>query len=190
MNKLRVFALATVATSIIAAAGYAAFLVAKAPETQPAAASHRPVWTQVRWPFPIDEWGRGLAFRCKAADCGSEINLYLRAKLGSCNCAAVVDDEMVDLFGDVDLIGDKSSALGPGRLVGAHAMEGRSRRYLVGGHGASAKPALSLILHDRCDMIVATASIGSGEPAAQEDAVLEFLNSDPVLRWAETTLGL
>ncbi len=47
-----------------------------------------------------------------------------------------------------------------------------------------------MMLHDRCDLIVATAAIGGGQPGAQEDAVIEFLNSDLVLRWAEVTLGL
>ena len=42
----------------------------------------RPVWTEVKWPFPIDQWGTGRAFACKAADCGSEVRLYVRAKLG------------------------------------------------------------------------------------------------------------
>jgi hypothetical protein len=39
-------------------------------------------------------------------------------------------------------------------------------------------------------LIVATAAIGGGQPGVQEDAVLEFLNSDLVLRRAEVTLGL
>jgi hypothetical protein len=39
-------------------------------------------------------------------------------------------------------------------------------------------------------MIVATAILGNNDPALQREAVLDFLNSDLVLRWAETTLGL
>ena len=46
-----------------------------------------------------------------------------------------------------------------------------------------------MMLYDRGDNQVATA-IGSGQPSVQEDAVLEFLNSDLVLRRAEVTLGL
>src|SRR5262245_57393262 len=46
----------------------------------------RPLWAEVTWPFPMDQWGTGRAFSCKAADCGSEVKLYLRAKLGSCKC--------------------------------------------------------------------------------------------------------
>ena len=53
----------------------------------------RPVWTEVGWPFPLDQWGRGRAFQCKAADCGREVKLYLRAKIGFCNCATGVADD-------------------------------------------------------------------------------------------------
>jgi len=46
------------------------------------------------------------------------------------------------------------------------------------------------MLHGRCDLIVAAAAMGGGQPCVQEDAVLEFLNRDLVLRWAEVRLGL
>jgi len=69
-------------------------------------------------------------------------------------------------------------------------MRGRSRGYAVGGRGATAKSALAIAFHDRCDLIVATTAIGGDQPGVQEDAVLEFLKSDLVLRWAEVTLGL
>jgi hypothetical protein len=52
----------------------------------------RLVWTEVKWPFPIDQWGSGRAFACKATDCGAEVSLYLRAKLGSCNCTTGIAD--------------------------------------------------------------------------------------------------
>ena len=47
-----------------------------------------------------------------------------------------------------------------------------------------------MMLHDRGDLIVATTATGGGQPGVQEGAVLEFLNSDLVLRWADVTLGL
>jgi hypothetical protein len=34
----------------------------------------RPVWAEAKWPFPIDQWGTGRAFACKAADCGTEVS--------------------------------------------------------------------------------------------------------------------
>jgi hypothetical protein len=38
-------------------------------------------------------------------------------------------------------------------------------------------------------VIAATIAVGGSEPAAQETAALEFLNSDLVLHWAQTSLG-
>ena len=32
----------------------------------------RPVWNEVKWPFPLDQWGLGKAYRCGTADCGTE----------------------------------------------------------------------------------------------------------------------
>ena len=59
-----------------------------------AATATAPVWTEIAWPFPNDPWGKGKAFRCRAADCGAEVNVYLRAKIGFCNCTTgVADDE-------------------------------------------------------------------------------------------------
>ena len=81
-------------------------------------------------------------------------------------------------------------AFGPGGPIAVHWMKGRSRSYTVGGRGASSKSVLSIAVNDRCDVIVATIAIGGDAPAAHEKAVLEFLNSDLVLRWAQTTLGL
>ncbi len=189
MGKLRAFLFVIAAAVVLSAAvgGYAAFLADRPREPRSAA----PVWTEVRWPFPLDQWGPGRAFQCKAADCGGEVNLFVRAKIGFCNCAiGVADDDDLDRVGDVGLIDGESSALGAGRPIGVHWMKGRSRGYVVGGRGAVAKSVLSIAFNDHCDVIVATAAVGSGERAAQERAVLEFLSSDLVLGWAETTLGL
>src|SRR5438067_8684458 len=51
-----------------------------------------PVWTEAKWPFPMDEWGLGKAFVCSAADCGGQVDLYVRPKIGVCNCATGVSD--------------------------------------------------------------------------------------------------
>ena len=75
----------------------------------------RPDWTEVAWPFPADQWGRGKAFRCKPADCGAEVNLYLRAKIGFCNCVTgISDDDELDRMSDFDLVGG-ATPLGNGR---------------------------------------------------------------------------
>ena len=86
-----------------------------------AGAPRRPVWTEVHWPFPDDEWGKGKAFRCTAADCGTEVNVYVRAKIGFCNCTTgVADDEELDRAPDFKLIGDRPSVLAPVALSALH----------------------------------------------------------------------
>src|SRR5712691_12030021 len=183
--------LTVVAAVLFAAAigGYAVFLAAKPPaDSHRMSSRDQPVWTEAAWPFPIDQWGQGWAYQCKAADCGIDVNLYLRPKIGFCNCqTGVADDEELDRVGDVDLVGSERSALGPGRPITVHQMKGRSRGYTVGT--PSAKPVLSLAFNNRCDVIVATVVAGD-EPVAQEQAVLEFLNGDLVRHRAEVVLGL
>jgi hypothetical protein len=153
----------------------------------------RPVWAQVLWPFPVDQWGDGWAYQCKAADCGTEINLYLRPKIGFCNCqTGVADDEELDRVSDLDLVGSERAALAAGRPIMVHWMKGRSRGYKVGGPAGTS--VLSLALNNRCDVIVATVVAGDApvaqERAVQEQAVLDFLNGEMVRHWAETVLGL
>jgi hypothetical protein len=190
---------ATLAAALVLVAGiggYAGFLAAKAPfDWHRLSSRNRPVWTEVVWPFPIDEWGGGWAFQCKAADCGIDVNLYLRPKIGFCNCqAGVADDEELDRVSDIDLIGSESSALGPGRPIKVDWMKGRSRGYKVAapwGSDRSAKSLLSLAFNPfnhTCDLIVATVVAGD-EPVAQEQTVLEFLDGDLVRHYAEELLG-
>jgi hypothetical protein len=188
MSK-RIVTVAAVALVVAGIGSYAAFLATKSPEdTHRVSSGHRPVWTERTWPFPIDQWGGGWAFRCKAADCGSDVSLYLRPKIGFCNCeTGVADDEELDRVSDVDLVGSERSALGPGRPITVRWMKGRSRGYTVGA--PSAKSVLSLAFNNRCDVVVATVVAGP-EPVAQEQAVLEFLNGDLVLSRVEDVLGL
>jgi hypothetical protein len=149
-----------------------------------------PIWTEMAWPFPADPWGKGKAFRCKAADCGAEVNLYLRAKIGFCNCTTgVADDEDLDRMGDLVLFGDVSP-LGTGRPISVAWMKGRSRAYTLNARNPPGKTAISVVYNERCDMIAATAVLGHDRPAVTEPSVIEFLNSNKVMRWAEVTLGL
>jgi hypothetical protein len=155
-----------------------------------AATATAPVWNEVAWPFPIDPWGKGKAFRCKKADCGTEVTLYLRAKLGFCNCkTGVADDEDLDRMGDLVLVGE-ASPLGSGRPINIAWMKGRSRAYKLDARRPPGKTAISVVYNERCDMIAATAVLGHDRPETTEPSVIEFLNSRTVMRWAEVTLGL
>jgi hypothetical protein len=151
----------------------------------------RPVWAEVKWPFPIDQWGTGRAFACKAADCGTDVNLYLRAKLGSCNCTTgVADDVDLDRMSDFDLVGGEVLPFGAGRPITIAWMKGRSRAYALTGRKRPGESAISVALNDRCDMIVATVVLPHDRPATIEPGVMEFLNSRTVLHWAEVALGI
>ena len=183
-----IIAAAAVAMLVAGVGGYTAYHAARTAETLRMSEPAGPVWSETTWPFPIDQWGQGWAYQCKAADCGTDVDLYLRPKLGFCNCqTGVADDEELDRVGDVDIVGREASALGPGRPITVHGMKGRSRGYAVSA--PAAKSVLSLAFNNRCDVVVATVVAGE-EPAAQEQAVLEFLNGDLILHWAEEVLGL
>ena len=150
-----------------------------------------PAWAEVPWPFPMDQWGKGKAFRCRAADCGTEVTVYVRAKIGFCNCTTgVSDDDELDRISDFDLLAGKLSPQGPGRPISIAWMKGRSRIFTVGDAQRAGKSALSIGFNDHCDAIVATAVLERGQPAVIEPVVIEFLNSKTVVHWAEVTLGL
>src|SRR6266852_2411199 len=92
----------------------------------------RPAWTEFKWPFPVDQWGIGRAFVCSPAECGVEVKVYLRPKVGFCKCATGVDDDdELARVGDNALIGADTVALGPGRPIEIAWMKGRSRPYGV-----------------------------------------------------------
>jgi hypothetical protein len=119
------------------------------------------------------------------------VRLYLRAKLGSCNCEnGVGDDADLDRMSDFDLIGGEVSPVGAGRPVTVGWMKGRSRAYMLTARNRLGKSAMSIVLNDRCDMIVATVLTPQERTAAIEPAVTEFLNSRTVLNWAEVALGI
>ena len=190
MNRMFAVTLVT-AFGLGGAVGAFALLTKSASEGDSALSPLRPVWTETQWPFPMDQWGRGKAFRCKPADCGTEVNIYLRAKLGSCNCTTgVADDAELDRMSDFELVGGEVSPLDAGQSVIIGTMKGRSRAYTFIGRNPTVKTAISVAFNDRCDMIVATVVLPHDRPATIEPGVIEFLNSGTVLRWTELTLGL
>lgn len=148
-------------------------------------------WTEIQWPFPLDLWSSGKAFKCRSTHCGGELTLYLRAKIGFCNCVTgVADDAELERLSDLTLLGGKHSAVWPGRPITVSSMRGRSRVYTIDGTSPSGKSALVIAFNDRCDAIVATVVVTHDTLAASERAVMDFLNGDVVLRWAQVTLGL
>jgi len=71
-------------------------------------------WIETKWPFLMDQWGEGKAFQCKAADCGVELNLYIRPKVGFCSSTTgVADDAELERLSDFDFMNGDIVALGP-----------------------------------------------------------------------------
>jgi hypothetical protein len=155
-----------------------------------AAAAIAPVWTEAKWRFPIDQWGLGKAFVCAAADCGGEVQLYVRPKIGFCNCATGVSDETeLERVADTELLRAKTRALGPGRPIKVGWMRGLSRSYAA-SDGKAAERLVSVAYNDECDVVVAVAQFANGDPALLEPAILAFLNTNPMVLWAKKELGL
>jgi len=151
----------------------------------------QPLWSEVKWPFPVDQWGSGRAFRCAAADCGLEISLYLRAKIGFCNCATgVSDDDELDRVGDLEIFSAKWIGLADGRPIKVGWMNGRSRPYRVEMRYAAPITVLAMGFNDKCDVAVATVVAERDRLPTAERRAIEFLNGELVLRWAEREFGL
>ena len=64
MRRIAGAAIAAVSLGSVLAAALAWFGLPQ----HAAATTTVPAWTEVAWPFPVDQWGKGKAFRCKAAD--------------------------------------------------------------------------------------------------------------------------
>ena len=155
-----------------------------------AARAPLPVWSEAAWPFPMDEWGRGKAYRCTAANCGAEINVYLRAKIGFCNCTGgIADDEELERLSDFNLTGGQVAALDAGRPIAVGWMKGRSRLYRI-VNARSGAIVLSTAFHNECDALVGTAVVDRERLTDVEPAVIGFLNSRTALDWAKVELGL
>jgi hypothetical protein len=172
------------------AVALAAWGILKLTTPSDAARAPRPVWREVAWPFPMDEWGRGKAYRCPAANCGTEVNVYLRAKIGFCNCTGgIADDEELERLSDFHLIGGPVTAIETGQPIAVGWMRGRSRAYRI-ANATSSGLALSTAFHNECDALVGTAVFDRARLADIEPAVIGFLNSQAALDWARVELGL
>jgi len=146
---------------------------------------------EVRWPFPRDQWGDGRAFRCAAADCGAVVELYLRAKIGFCNCDTGVSDEAeLDRVGDLELFSPKFIGLTSGDDIKVGWMRGLSRVYQVDIPYAQPRPILALAFNQECDVMVATVLAPLEQMPSAERHVLAFLNREPFLQWAKAQFGI
>src|ERR1700761_6429922 len=122
-------------------------------------------WREIAWPFPRDGWPAGRAFRCDAAACGEDVELYVRPKIGFCNCdSGVADDDEVDRVADLDLMSQRFVPLEAGKVIRISGLSGRSRSYDPSMADGSARTAIGFALSRRCDLMVAVVQ-GKGAAA-------------------------
>src|SRR4051795_10258345 len=145
-------------------------------------------WREIAWPFARDGWPAGRAFRCSSQACGEQIEIYLRPKIGFCNCdSGVADDDEVDRVADLDLISERFVALEPGNVVQVAGMTGRIRNYHLQMPDGSRHTAAGLAVSRRCDLLVAVVQ-GQGEASGLQRAALGFLAKGDVTQWMTAAL--
>jgi len=146
-------------------------------------------WREIAWPFLRDAWPAGRAFRCAAEACGGQIEVYLRPKIGFCNCdSGVADDDEVDRVADLDLMSQQFVPLEVGKVVRLDDMSGRIRAYDLTMADGSRHMAVGIAVSHRCDLLVAVAQ-GKGNAADVERAAMAFLGTEEMARWMTAAMN-
>jgi hypothetical protein len=146
-------------------------------------------WREIAWPFPRDGWPAGRAFRCAVELCGDDVELYVRPKIGFCNCdSGVADDDEVDRVADLDLMSERFVALEPGKMIRIADMPGRLRAYDLKMSDGSRHAAIGIAVSRRCDLLVAVAQ-GKGAVSGVQRVALDFLGSSDMARWMAVAMG-
>jgi hypothetical protein len=145
-------------------------------------------WREIAWPFPRDGWPAGRAFHCATATCGDDVEIYVRPKIGFCNCdTGVADDDEVDRVADLDLMSERFAPLAPGNVVEVADMSGRLRSYDLRMQDGSRHAAIGIAVSKHCDLLVAVAQ-GRGTAPGVQRAALDFLRSSAMARWMTAAL--
>jgi hypothetical protein len=190
MKRTLGIAVAVAGLGLAAASASLFELRAPAHRTSAAGVAIAPVFSEENWPFLIDQWGVGKAFVCAAADCGSKVEVFIRPKIGFCNCSTGVDsDQELERVSDTDLVSPQTRPLAAGEPVKIGWMNGLARRYRA-ADGKIAGGLVSVAFNDECDVVVAVARTDAGDPTAIAPAVIAFLQSTPMVMWAKKELGL
>ena len=140
-------------------------------------------WREIAWPFPRDGWPAGRAFHCGAESCGEEVELYVRPKIGFCNCdSGVADDDEVDRVADLDLMSQRFVPRETGKVIRIADMSGRLRAYDLDMSNGSRHAAVGIAVSHRCDLLVAVAQ-GQGDAEGVRRVALDFLESGDITHW-------
>jgi hypothetical protein len=143
----------------------------------------RESWREIAWPFPRDGWPAGRAFRCETEGCDGEVEVYVRPKIGFCNCdTGVADDDEVDRVADLDLISERFVPLREGEVIRVADMPGRLRAYDLRMSDGSRHTAVGIAVSRGCDLMVAVAQ-GTGAAPGVQRVALDFLGTRDMARW-------
>jgi hypothetical protein len=147
------------------------------------------VWQEIAWPYPRDGWPAGRAFRCPTDLCGEAAELYVRPKIGFCNCdSGVADDDEVDRVADLDLISERFVPRDAGKLVSVAGMPGRIRAYDLRMPDGTQRAAIGIAVSRRCDLLVAVAQ-GKGSAEAVQRVAISFLATDAMKQWMSAAMN-
>ena len=124
-------------------------------------------------------------------DCGVEVSLYLRPKIGFCNCdTGVADEAELDRVADLELFSPKFFGLTHGDDIKVGWMRGLSRVYQVDIPYDRSRPIMAMAFNQNCDVMVATVVAPLDHYPSAERHVLAFLNGEPILKWARAQFGI
>jgi len=144
-------------------------------------------WQEIAWPYPRDGWPAGRAFRCDG--CAEPIELYVRPKIGFCNCdTGVADDDEVDRVADLDLISERFAPLAPGKVIRVADLSGRARAYDLDMQGGIRHGAVGIAVSHHCDLLVAVVQGGARADELQREAAA-FLATREMKQWMMAALG-
>ena len=165
---------------------FVAVMSLRSADPAPAEQAHA-TWIETKWPFLVDQWGEGKSFQCKAADCGAELNLYIRAKIEFCSSTTgIADDDELERLSDFDFMNGHAIALARGHEIDVAGMKGRIRAYATTSPIHSPTYAFSIAFNNNSDALVAN----GGQPATVEPVIIQFLNGRTIQRWVTLALGL
>ena len=147
-------------------------------------------WQEIAWPFPRDAWPPGRAFRCTSTGCGQGVEVYIRPKLGFCNCATGVSgDAEVDAVTDLDMITETFTPNHAGEVIEIAGMAGRTRPYTLEVPNGTRLEAVGTAISKKCDVIVAASQGPNATRPQTQKAIANLLASPMVLPWLNTQLG-
>ena len=137
----------------------------------------------MRWPLLRDGWPNGIAFDCET--CGGGLSLYVRVKVGFCDCSkGVSDDDEIDRVGDVDLVVSEFEPEGAGHGEQVAGLPGRVRLYRSGERRMA-----TLAAGRDCNAIVATA-VSRNEIGPEAIAMsLARLSGPDILRFIDNKMS-